>query len=42
MKKLIFLLVVSCSVMISLAQSPGSDMYSIAQIKNGIKMNVLG
>ena len=37
MKKLVFLLLAFSSVLISLAQSPGSDMYSIAQIKNGIK-----
>ena len=37
MKKLIILLLVCCTVLISLGQPPGSDMYSIAQIKNGIK-----
>ena len=37
MKKLTFLLVISSFVMNSWAQTPGSDMYSIAQIKNGIK-----
>lgn len=37
MKKLTFLLGVCCSVLISFAQVPGNDMFSIAQIKNGIK-----
>lgn len=38
MKKLtIPLLVFCCTALTSSAQTPGSDMYSIAQIKNGIK-----
>jgi hypothetical protein len=37
MKKLIFLLVITSFVMTSWSQTPGSDMYSLAQIKNGIK-----
>jgi len=37
MKNLICLLVISLLALIAWSQSPGSDMYSIAQIKNGIK-----
>ena len=37
MKKPILLLTACCFVLISLAQVPGNDMFSLAQIKNGIK-----
>ena len=37
MKKLTSLLVISLFVMTTSAQTSGSDMYSLARIKNGIK-----
>jgi hypothetical protein len=37
MKKIICLLTICCFVLISFAQVTGNDMFSIAQIKNGIK-----
>lgn len=37
MKKLVLVFLVCFTAFISSAKTPGSEMYSIAQIKNGIK-----